>query len=200
MVTRPELVGARLHLSEILALVGGYALASLFFRAFWPSTGLGATRGVAAAASFAWLGLAMSGPLILIQRGRFRKTSRHAGEPASRRTRMETAWCLIGAYWIAIGLVGIPLIRRGLMGVDLLFWVLMFPAVISIIIPPRPRKASREDSSGLADEHLDSHLNDSGPITREGESGRWTRGAAIVVVATWPAAWGCMIALTWNGN
>ena len=199
MATRPEHVGARLHLSEILALVGGYALASLFFRAFWPSTGLGLMRGVAATASFAWLGLAMSGPLILIQRGRFRKISHHAGGPASRRTRMETAWCLIGVYWIAVGLVGIPLIRRGLMGVDLLFWVLMFPASLSII-PLRPKKARPEGHAGLADDLLDSNPNGSSESTRQGESGGWTRWAAIVVVSTWPAAWGCMIALTWDGS
>src|SRR5262245_14049584 len=88
-------------------------MAALFVRALWPPSGLPAPLGPPALGLYLWLGLAMSGPMLLL---------RHAPGPPGRpgpgtlpgsahavgRTWAEWAWLFIGIYWILLGLFLIP--------------------------------------------------------------------------------------------
>ena len=57
------------HLLDIAALVVGYSMASLLIRAFWPDGGRPPLAEIAAIGLvYLWLGLAMSGPLVLLVR------------------------------------------------------------------------------------------------------------------------------------
>src|SRR5262249_28049356 len=99
----------RLPIQDALALIIGYGMAALFVRALWPSSGLPPPLGPPALGLYVWLGLAMSGPMLLW---------RHAAGPAGRtappgahvpgRTWAEWAWLFIGIYWILLGLFLIP--------------------------------------------------------------------------------------------
>ncbi len=193
MATPPVIGKTKLNLSEMMAIVVGYALASVIFRAFWPPAGVGAMRGTAAAVSFAWLGLAMSGPLILIKRGGARSSAHGRSALRARLTRMEKAWCAIGLYWIGLGLAAILVVRRGAIQLDIFFWVTMLPVLLPFAAW-QPR-VNREPIVGLADEILDEDPNLSRQRALQAEAGRWTQPAAIALVATWPVAWACMIGL-----
>jgi hypothetical protein len=96
-----------LHLLDLTALVAGYAMASLLVRAFWPS-GSSSEAGVVVVLGlvYLWLGLAMSGPLILAVR---RRGSRD--EPAADPQSLswaEMAWSIIGFYWIGLTVLVVP--------------------------------------------------------------------------------------------
>src|SRR5438105_3090990 len=96
----------RLHLLDLTALVIGYGLAALLIRAFWPATELPSPAvGVVLGLVYLWLGLAMSGPLVLVHHHRA-----HPGDPASAapRTWAETAWLMIGSYWIGLTILAVP--------------------------------------------------------------------------------------------
>src|SRR5437762_1798504 len=103
----------RFQIQEILALIVGYGMAALFVRAFWPSSGLPRALGPAALVLYLWLGLAMSGPILLL---RHREPPPRppdpqrspAAPPVAARTWAEWAWLCIGVYWIILGLVLIP--------------------------------------------------------------------------------------------
>ena len=57
--------GLRLH--DLVGLVVGYGMAALLARSFWPgSRPLEGVPAVALALEFLWLGLAMSGPILLL--------------------------------------------------------------------------------------------------------------------------------------
>src|SRR5947209_303216 len=103
----------RFQIQEILALVVGYGMAALFVRAFWPSSGLPRALGPPALVLYLWLGLAMSGPIILLRHReqplRPPEPERSpASPPVATRTWAEWAWLCIGIYWIALGLLLIP--------------------------------------------------------------------------------------------
>ena len=57
--------GLRLH--DLIGLVVGYGMAALLTRSFWPrSKPLDGIPAIALAFEFGWLGLAMSGPIVLL--------------------------------------------------------------------------------------------------------------------------------------
>ena len=57
----------RIRLIDLAAMVVGYGLAAILFRAFWPHTGVPPALGIFAVCFYIWLGLAMSGPLLLLR-------------------------------------------------------------------------------------------------------------------------------------
>ena len=58
----------RIQLVDVSALVVGYGMAAVLFRAFWPKTGVSPVLGLFAVGFYLWLGLAMSGPILLMRR------------------------------------------------------------------------------------------------------------------------------------
>src|SRR5262249_39317872 len=95
------------HLLDVAALVVGYSLASLLVRAFWPT---GTTPPVVVlfvlTLAFLWLGMAMSGPIVLLGH------RRGAVDPDSGllppRTWAELAWLIVGFYWIGLTILVVP--------------------------------------------------------------------------------------------
>jgi hypothetical protein len=68
MSSTPETRRARgLRLHDLIGLVVGYGMAALLARSFWPRTSpLLAFQTLAFLLEFCWLGLAMSGPIVLL--------------------------------------------------------------------------------------------------------------------------------------
>jgi len=159
--------GRGLRLLDLTALVAAYGLAALLIRAFWPHDG--PPSPVAAGfvtVAYVWLGLAMGGPLVLlIDRGR----TPPPGAPASPRyTWAESAWLMIGAYWIGLALCVIPtrLPINPLLGV--------FPILAALLLRAFGTKRAAPSPAAKP---------------------AWTHAAALAVLATWPLAWLAMIAL-----
>jgi hypothetical protein len=173
--TRPALL--RFEIRDLLGVVVGYAMAAALFRAFWPASPPPAWVGGPASVFYVWLGLTLSGPLILLCRrapsdpspGGPGVSPHHA--PVRRQTWAESIWMFVGIYWIALGLFVIP-IRLHTFGPGdaLLFGLLPFVgAWISRRFAPKSHARRTE--------------------------GSWTHGAAVVLLLTWPVAWGCMIVM-----
>jgi hypothetical protein len=163
------------QLQDILAVVVGYAMAALLFRAFWPSQWPSPAQGVPGIGLYLWLGLAMSGPIILLRRGQERGDNAATGaDPAGIRSRTwaELAWLLVGLYWIVLGLFIIPArLHEFKFGDTVLFGIV--PIVVALglrLFGPAPSPA-REATS------------------------RWTHRAAVALLASWPVAWICLIVL-----
>jgi hypothetical protein len=188
----------QVELQDILALVVGYGMAALFFRAFWPERMPSSFLGLPGAGLYLWLGLAMSGPIVMLRRRLSRGSrglrdlsSEGVGEvsvrlaPATippapqepvvqgtKATRAELAWFLIGAYWIVLGVVVIPSrMHEFKLGDVILFG--MAPIVVAVGLCLFGRKRSRRDN-----------------VVRG-----WTHRAAVALLATWPLAWICLIVL-----
>ena len=156
------------HLLDLTALVIGYSLASLLVRAFWPSAGEESTIVlVVIALIFLWLGMAMSGPLILGRR-------RRAADGAGTFTWAELAWLVIGFYWIAMTVLIVPVRLHGTHLLDAgLLGAFPFLAGLGLRLLSPGRKRSVEATS----------------------TPHWTHRAAIVLLATWPVAWLALILL-----
>ena len=194
-----EDVSAQVEIQDILALVVGYGMAALLFRAFWPLHPAWSSLGLPGAGLYLWLGLAMSGPIIMLRRRLFRRqrppavraqepvggqSSRRLLPPGSaaeqrtlparapRSTWAEQAWLLIGAYWIVLGIFVIPArLHEFKLGDVLLFG--LAPIVVAV------------------------GLRLLGPSIPEGANvvRRWTHTAAVALLVTWPFAWICLIVL-----
>jgi hypothetical protein len=163
-------VGVQFQLQDILALVVGYGMAALLFRAFWPSTRPLPALGVPVLGLYLWLGLAMSGPIILLQRRPSPPAavgeSSGSPDPAGSRTWAELAWLLIGIYWIVLGSMVIPARLRGFQVRDTLIFGLVPVAVALGLRLFGPKAGSRQDATSV-----------------------WTHRAAIALLCTWPIAW-----------
>ncbi len=178
-------------------------MAGLLARAFWPRLQTLGERVVPLAAltlEFLWMGLAMSGPIVLLldRRGpstgegpdtRDRKPARPGKlmgavpvdpvgrgparrvEPAEPRyTRAEMAWLGIGGYCIALTLVVAP--TRSLDVPWVLSGLLQGLTAVALLVFS-PRKARSATGSGS-----------------------WTHPAAVGLLATWPLAWLLLILLS----
>jgi hypothetical protein len=165
----------RFQLQDILAMVIGYGMASLFFRAFWPSTGLPALLGLPALGLYLWLGLALSGPIILLRRGSGPRPPEPVATPgaphAGSRTWAEWAWLFIGIYWIILGLFVLPARLHAFRFGDALLFGLV-PILVAWVLRQVGHRARSERSTSI-----------------------WTHSAAVGLLATWPIAWACMIIL-----
>jgi hypothetical protein len=159
---------AGLKLLDLVALVVGYGMAALLMRAIWAPMAPDRPTllvGLFVAFEFAWLGLAMGGPLVLL-------VDRRADAGAHGRPRYswaESAWLLIGGYWLAMVILVVP--RR--LPVSPLLGLFPIAAALALRLfrrrrPPPPRDA---------------------PPT-------WTHRAALGLLVTWPFAWADMILLS----
>jgi hypothetical protein len=163
----------QVRLQDVLALVVGYGMAALFFRAFWPSSRPSAALGVPLAGLYVWLGLAMSGPIILLPR--WPRDPAWPGRPTiagGSRSWAELAWLLIGMYWIVLGVFAIPARLHGFkLGDSLLFGLV--PLLVALALRLfGPKRSVGPDAMSA-----------------------WTHTAAIALLATWPIAWICLIVL-----
>jgi len=165
----------QIQLQEILALVVGYGMAALLFRAFWPTAAAPTILvGLPVLVLYAWLGLAMSGPIILLRPGARSVQSSNAPHqtgPFASKTWAEWAWILIGIYWFVLGLFVIPVRLRDFQLED----SVLFGAVPILVA-------------------LGSRFLRPSPPARAGATS-WTHRAAVILLATWPIAWICLILL-----
>jgi hypothetical protein len=160
----------RFHLLDLLALVIGYSLASLLVRAFWPSAGVpdGGTC-VALALGYLWLGLAMSGPLVLAGHRRAVSGEGESAGPVPR-TWAELAWLVIGFYWIGLTLLIVPVRLHESRVLDTACLGLFPIAAACALRIVRPRL-----SPSRANERA------------------WTHRAGIALLVSWPFAWVALI-------
>jgi hypothetical protein len=164
----------RFQIRDILALVVGYGMAALFFRAFWPVGGLPASLLLPAAALYAWMGLALSGPILLWRRRPSDPAGGESGPSASSRgmgshTWAEWAWLFVGSYWIVLGLFVIPARLHGFGAGDVVLFG-MVPIVAALVFR---LVGSEATAARLAP--------------------GWTHPAAVWLLLTWPVAWGCLV-------
>jgi len=161
----------------MVGLVVGYSLASLLARAFWPSAEDGATPGILLISiAYLWLGLAMSGPILLLGRGiSSRETGRDVDAVAESRTWAELAWLIVGFYWIGLTVLIVPVRLHDSRILDTVFLGL-FPIVAALVL--------RLFRAKLA--------------PAETEKRDWTHLAAVVLLLTWPFAWVALILLGKN--
>ncbi len=158
-----------IHLLDVAALIVGYGMASLLIRAFWPSAGeeTGAVLAVGGLL-YVWLGLAMSGPIVLF---RHRRVSAEGTDAPRPHTWAELAWLVIGFYWLGMTALVVPVRIPNTRLLDASLFGL-FPVLAAVVIrffsPRRPPADSKPD---------------------------WTHHAAIGLLATWPLAWAALILL-----
>jgi hypothetical protein len=185
-VSQPR--GPRIQLLDLAALVVGYGLAAILFRALWPHGGVSPALGIFVVFFYIWLGLAISGPLLLLRHrptaagasvtdrpeghksgpARDRVEDRQAGPPASR-TWAEMAWLLIGVYWTVLGVFVLPgrLHRFRFGDINLFGFVPLLAGLVFCLFGPRAG-------------------------THNGEAA-WTHRVAVWLLFTWPIAWLCLI-------
>ena len=161
------------RLLDITALIVGYALASLLVRAFWPrSDEVSLVVGIAIFILYGWLGLAMSGPIVMLTVHRPNLPDRDPDALPLNRTWAELAWLIIGFYWIALTMLVVPLrtpthrLRdSAVLGI--------FPIIAAICLRlVGPRVTGRPTGSPS-----------------------WTHTAAIGLLLTWPIVWIVLILL-----
>lgn len=192
------------HLLDLSAIVVGYGMASLLIRAFWPAGWQPPLAEMAAIGLvYLWLGLAMSGPLVLFVRrpaaagsggedqaklegesspSRTAKRARRPREPgdptppmtADSRTWAELAWLIIGFYWIGLTVLVVPVrLHRSPLHDAALFGLFPIAAALVLRFLDRPSRRSRPNPEAPA----------------------WTHHTAIGLLLTWPPAWIALILL-----
>jgi hypothetical protein len=166
---------AQVQLQDILALVVGYAMAALLFRAFWPATLPAVLMALPILMLYCWLGLAMSGPMILLRSAPQTVASAQAqpgGRLLSSRTWAESAWILIGIYWIVLGLFVIPARLHDFHRIDAVLY-----GMVPVLVAVGFRFLGRA------------------PFPAGGVKVPWTHVVAVGLLATWPVAWACLLVL-----
>ncbi|MFO0907922.1 MAG: hypothetical protein U0794_06090 [Isosphaeraceae bacterium] len=168
----------QLSLLDVGALIAGYSLASLLVRVYWPDTGqTGPTlwEFLLIALVFLWLGLAMSGPAVLLIH-RPPVPDPEDDTLAEPRTWAELAWMLIGFYWIGLTILVVPMRSNGARFVDSAV-LGVFPVIAALVlrvVGPRQRWARARPAQ---------------------DEPTWTHRAGIVLLVTWPLTWIGLIVL-----
>ena len=164
------------HLLDLAALVVGYSLASLLVRAFWPADGTADPRIVVALGlEYLWLGLAMSGPVVLLFHRRPDPTATAEAEDSDqpvKRTWAELAWLIIGFYWIGMTVLIVPVrLRETRLFDSAILGVFPIAAAFALRFI-KPRRASAHDQPPA-----------------------WTHHAGVGLLMAWPIAWIALILL-----
>ena len=191
-----RLRGLRLH--DLIGLVVGYGMAALLVRSFWPgSRPLVGIPAIALGLEFLWLGLAMSGPIVLLldrrggpsptvrpkhsRPGRLISSRESIDPPVGRAlaktqalepgpyTRAELAWMVIGGYWIALTMFVVPALS-----IDTPWALVGLLQVVTalglwLVVPKRAKPGTAAEA--------------------------WTHAAALAMLWTWPLAWMFLILL-----
>ncbi len=161
------------HLLDASALIVGYSLASMLVRAYWSSVGTPNVVEVAViTVAFLWLGLAMSGPVVLLIRRPVVPPTADQEAEAGSRTWAELAWMIIGFYWIGLTILVVPARMNGTRFLDSAV-LGIFPMIAAVGLwiasPARNR-----------------------PV---GGATSWTHRAGVLLLLTWPFAWIALIVL-----
>jgi hypothetical protein len=145
----------------------------MLIRAYWPASETPAVaEAMVIGLVFLWLGMAMSGPVVLIiRRPPLRETEDEDASPGLR-TWAELAWLIIGFYWIGLTILVVPVRMRGTRFLDSAILGL-FPILASV---------------GL---WFSSH----GKRRPAGGEASWTHRAGVGLLLTWPVAWLALILL-----
>ena len=187
-----------LRLLDVIGFVAGFGLAALLARTVWPrARELTGPPLVAFALEYTWLGLAMSGPILLgldprrpssLPKSRPDRPGRRIAEvavvsrlearpdppelsPRLEYTRAELAWMAIGGYWIALTFLVVP--ARTTSAPWTLAGLVPILAVFGLLrLIPRRRERDRTH-----------------PPTR------WTHAVGVGLLWTWPFAWGLLYLL-----
>jgi hypothetical protein len=180
------------HLLDLAAIVAGYGFASLLMRSFWPSGEPPSLAETAVIGLFyLWLGLAMSGPFVLLVHrpsGPAAPDAESDDQPRTSngpRTGAEAAWLMIGGYWIVMTVLVVSfggdrsrMLNAVLLGV--------FPSVGVVALLLGLNSASRRAE---ARPHKP-------PVSRTEEPrSSWTHRTAVGLLLTWPVAWAALILL-----
>ena len=170
------------NLLECGGVVVGYALAATLARAVAPGLitpeRFDPLLRPVVLGVYLWLGLAMAGPFVMLtgslSRGRGRSDRRAEATPPlppeTAWSRGETAWVLVGAYWLAMTLLVAP--RR----LPEMVWLGLVPSLVLIALGCLPSPGRSRPSRTLGTEP-------------DPPAARWTCGAALVVMAAWPWTW-----------
>jgi hypothetical protein len=161
-----------LHLLDLVAMVVGYSLASFLVRAFWPAIEEPSIPALfVLGLVFLWLGMAMSGPIVLMGHRRPGRESADSDAPEPR-TWAELAWLIIGFYWIGLTILVVPVRLHQTRVLDTAI-LGIFPVLAAVGLRVfRPAN-----------------------LAPAGERRYWTHEAAIGLLITWPFAWVALIIL-----
>ncbi len=164
----------RFHLLDASALIVGYSLASMLVRSYWPETGMPDVGMILMIGMvYAWLGLAMSGPIVLLIRRPPPAVPVPGDEPmAEPRTWAEVAWLIIGFYWIGLTLIVVPVRMHNTRVLDSAV-LGVFPVLAAL------------------------GLRFFGPShsVAQGDKSLWTHRAGVALLLSWPFAWVGLIVL-----
>lgn len=166
--------GSGFHILDAAALIVGYGLASLLVRAYWPDSGTPDVWTVMMiTVVYSWLGLAMSGPaVLLIRRPRPAEPDPDFESNVEPRTWAEIAWLIIGFYWIGLTVLVVPARMHGSRFLDSAL-LGVFPIAAALWLRFfGPRK-------GLP----------------PGDTSSWTHRSGIALLLLWPFAWVGLIVL-----
>jgi hypothetical protein len=172
----PRIGPSGLRISDLAGLIVGYSLSAMLVRSFWgvlePES---LPRALTLVISFIWLGLAMSGPIVLLldRRAPPEPAPFPTTEPPSRYSIEEMAWIGIGGYFVALTLFVVPARNRETPWSMILLIQVVAAAILLVWLP-------------FARRHR---------LHVEGRPPRWTKRAAVMMLLTWPLAWLALVLL-----
>jgi hypothetical protein len=169
------------RIRDLAGLVVGYGLAGFLLRSFLAAIDpRGITESIELGTFYLWLGLAVSGPFVLLidGRGPAPPPPIPTTDPPSRYAPEELIWLGIGGYFLLIALVVVPTVSRGET------WI-----VARAILDATASGQALIIGLGLA------MCWTLGRRKARPNPPGWTRRAARLVLITWPVAWLVLVLL-----